>query len=78
MKNGKPNVHIRLTDKHLWARIRAQAALESVPVSVVVQRALEAWLDGATFAQNVSPRRASAHRATSASIWVSVSGSSPV
>ena len=39
-KTGKPNVHIRLTDKHLWARIRAQAALESVPVSVVVERAL--------------------------------------
>ncbi len=42
MKN--PNVQIRLTDKHLWARMRAQAILESVPVSVLVERAFSAFL----------------------------------
>ena len=40
-KNGKPNIHIRLTDPHLWRAVKAQAALESVPVGTLVERALK-------------------------------------
>ncbi len=47
MKNV-PNVHIRLTDKALWNRIRAQAVLEGVQVGVIVERALTEWLNDPT------------------------------
>ncbi len=39
-----PNVHIRLTDRHLWLRVKAQAVLEGVHVGVLVERALTEWL----------------------------------
>jgi hypothetical protein len=61
MKNA-PNVHIRLSDKQLWNRIRAQAVLEGVHVGVIVERALTEWLsDPAAQKALLKPKRVNAH-----------------
>ncbi len=37
-------VHIRLSDADLWRRVKAQAALDSKPIGVLVEHALKRLL----------------------------------